>query len=61
VSKDHVRIHLNHRPFQSISELVKRLKAITSRKIQQEFPEFLKKKGFVRHFLTIGLVRWRDF
>ena len=57
VSKDHVHMHVNHRPSQSVSELVKRLKGRTSRKIQQEFPE-LKKRYWARHFWAIGFGCW---
>ena len=57
VSKDHVHMHVNNRPSQSVSELVKRLKGRTSRKIQQEFPE-LKKRYWGRHFWAIGFGCW---
>ena len=53
VSKDHVHMHVEYRPSQSISELVRRLKGRSSRKIQQEFPE-LKKRYWGRHFWAIG-------
>ncbi|MFC2111557.1 IS200/IS605 family transposase, partial [Bacteroidota bacterium] len=43
VSKDHVHIHINYRPSQSVSDLVKKLKGRSSRKLQQEFPELGKK------------------
>ena len=49
VSKEHVHIHLEYRPSQDISSLVKKLKGRSSRKLQQEFPE-LKKKYLGRHF-----------
>ena len=35
ISKDHVHMHISYRPSQSISELVKRMKGRTSRKLQQ--------------------------
>ena len=39
ISKDHVHMHLEYRPSQSVSDLVKKLKGRSSRKLQQEFPE----------------------
>ncbi|MFT7248061.1 MAG: putative transposase [Arcticibacterium sp.] len=53
VSKDHVHMHLEYRPSQSISQLVKLLKGRSSRKLQMEFPE-LKKRYWGRHFWAIG-------
>lgn len=43
VSKDHVHLHLEYRPKSSVSDIVKRLKGRTSRKLQQEFPELGKR------------------
>ena len=43
VSKDHIHMHLEYRPSQDISTIVKRLKGRTSRKIQEEFPVLRKK------------------
>jgi putative transposase len=57
VSKDHVHMHISYRPSQSVSELVKRMKGRTSRKLQQEFPE-LKKRYWGRHFWSIGFGCW---
>ena len=57
VSKDHVHIHVNYRPSQSISDLVKKIKGRTSRKLQQEFPQ-LNKKYWGRHFWAIGFGSW---
>ncbi|MCF6359406.1 MAG: IS200/IS605 family transposase [Cyclobacteriaceae bacterium] len=57
VSKDHVHMHINYRPSQSISDLVKRLKGRSSRKLQEEFPE-LKKQYWGRHFWAIGFGCW---
>ena len=50
VSKDHVHMHIDYRPSLSISELVKKLKGRSSRKLQQEFPE-LKKQVLGASFL----------
>ena len=57
VSSDHVHMHIDYRPSQSISDLVKKLKGRSSRKLQQEFPE-LKKKYWGRHFWSIGFGCW---
>jgi len=57
VSKDHVHMHVEYRPSQSISDLVRRLKGRSSRKLQQEFPE-LGKRYWGRHFWAIGFGCW---
>ena len=57
VSKDHIHMHLEYRPSQSVSSLVKRLKGRSSRKLQQEFPD-LKKRYWGRHFWAIGFGCW---
>ena len=57
VSKDHVHMHLEYLPSQSISQLVKLLKGRSSRKLQMEFPE-LKKRYWGRHFWAIGFGCW---
>jgi len=43
VSKDHVHMHIDYRPSQSICELVRSMKGRSSRKLQKEFPELSKK------------------
>lgn len=57
VSSDHIHMHINYRPSQSISDLVKKFKGRTSRKLQQEFPT-LNKKYWGRHFWAIGFGCW---
>ena len=57
VSKDHVHMHIEYRPSQSMSDLVKRLKGRSSRKLQQEFPE-LGKRYWGQHFWAIGFGCW---
>ena len=49
VSKDHVHMHLEYCPSQSVSEHVRRLKGRSSRKFQQELPE-LGKNYWGRNF-----------
>lgn len=53
VSKDHIHMHIEYSPKQSVSEIVKRLKGNSSRKLQMEFPE-LQKRYWGRHFWAIG-------
>ena len=57
VSGNHIHMHIGYRPSQSISNLVKRLKGRTSRKLQQEFPK-LQKRYWGRHFWAIGFGCW---
>ena len=57
VSKDHIHLHIEYPPKISISNLVKRLKGKTSRKIQKEFPE-LSKKYWGQHFWAVGYGAW---
>jgi putative transposase len=57
VSKDHVHMHLEYRPSQSISHLIKLLKGRSSRELQMEFPE-LKKRYWGRQFWAIGYGCW---
>ena len=57
VSSNHIHMHIEYRPSQDISTIVKKLKGRTSRKIQQEFPE-LRKKYWGRHFWAIGFGCW---
>ena len=57
VSKDHIHMHIEYGPKQSVSNLVKRMKGRTSRILQQEFPS-LKKRYWGRHFWAIGYGAW---
>ena len=57
LSKDHIHMHLEYPPSQSISDLVKRLKGRSSRILQQEFPHF-KKRYWGKHFWAIGYGAW---
>ena len=57
ISKDHVHIHIEYRPSQNISNIVKRLKGRTSRRLQEEYPE-LSKRYWGRHFWAIGYGVW---
>ena len=57
VSQDHIHMHINYLPSQSESDLVKKLKGRSSRKLQQEFPE-LRKRYWGQHFWAIGYGCW---
>ncbi|MCF6181594.1 IS200/IS605 family transposase [Lutibacter sp.] len=57
ISKDHVHLHIEYRPSQKISDIVKRLKGRTSRRLQEEFPA-LNKRYWGRHFWAIGYGVW---
>jgi putative transposase len=57
VSKDHVHIHIEYPPSKSVSDMVKRLKGRTSRRLQEEFPD-LGKRYWGRHFWAIGYGVW---
>ena len=52
VSSDHVHMHVEYPPSLSLSDLVKRLKWRTSRKLQEEYDE-LKRRYRWRHFRAI--------
>ena len=57
VSKDHVHMHIEYEPSKSVSDIVKRLKGRSSRKLQMEFPE-LSKQYWGKHFWAIGYGVW---
>lgn len=57
VSVDHVHMHIEYPPKVSLSSLVKRLKGLTSRKLQQEYP-ILKDRYWGNHFWATGYGVW---
>ncbi len=57
VSKDHVHMHIEYAPSQSISLLVKKLKGRTSHHLQEEYP-VLKKRYWGQHFWAVGYGVW---
>ena len=57
VSKDHIHMHIEYRPSQNVSGIVKKLKGRSSRILQQEFPK-LKKRYWGQHFWAIGYGCW---
>ena len=57
VSKDHVHMLIEYAPSKAVSEIVKRLKGRTSRRLQEEFPE-LRRRYWGKHFWAIGYGAW---
>ena len=57
VSKDHVHIHVSRPPNLSESELVRKIKGRSGRKLLMEFPN-LKKRYWGGHFWAIGYGAW---
>jgi putative transposase len=53
ISKDHVHLYVSYPPKLAVSEMVRRLKGGSSRKIQEEFPQ-LSKQYWGKHFWGIG-------
>ena len=57
VSKEHVHMHIEYPPKKSVSDIVKKLKGQSSRKLQMEFKE-LSKQYWGKHFWAIGYGAW---
>ena len=57
VSKDHIHLHLSYPPKLSVSEIVRRLKGRSSRRLMEEFPH-LRKRYWGKHFWSIGYGSW---
>ena len=57
VSKDHVHMHIEYPTSKSVSDIVKKLKGRTSRKLQMEFKS-LSKQYWGKHFWAIGYGVW---
>ena len=57
VSKDHIHLHLSYPPKLSVSDIAKRLKGRSARKLLQEYPH-LKKRYWGGHFWGIGYDCW---
>ena len=53
ISKDHVHLYISYPPHWSVSDIVKRLRGMTSRKVQQEYAE-LSKRYWGKHFWAVG-------
>lgn len=56
-NKDYVHIHIEYPPRTSVSQLVKRMKGISFRKLQKEFP-YLRHRHLVKHFWAKGHRAW---
>ena len=57
VSSDHIHMHIEYAPKQSVSYLVKQLKGRSSRKLQQEFRK-LSDLYWGKHFCGVGYDVW---
>ena len=57
VSSDHIHMHIEYSPKQSVSYLVKQLKGRSSRKLQQEFRK-LSDLYLGKHFWGVGYGVW---
>lgn len=57
VSKDHVHMHVEYPPKLPVSELVKRMKGRTARRLMDEYPH-LKKRYWGQHFWGTGYGAW---
>lgn len=53
VSKNHVHLYISYPPRLAVSEIVRRLKGRSSKRIQEEFPQ-LSKRYWGKHFWGIG-------
>ncbi len=53
VSKDHMHLYISYPPHWAVSNIVKRLKGMTSRKLQQEYAD-LSKRYWGKHFWAVG-------
>ena len=57
ISSDHVHLHLSYPPKHAVSEIVRRIKGRSARKLLQEYPT-LKKRYRGGHFWGIGYGAW---
>lgn len=57
VSSDHVHLHMSYRPKHSVSEIMRRIKGRSARKLLQEYPT-LRKRYWGGHFWGIGYGAW---
>lgn len=57
VRAEHIHLNIEYLPSKSISDIVKKLKGRSSRRIQEEFPH-ISKKYWGRHFWAIGYGVW---
>lgn len=57
VSKDHVHLHVSYPAKISVSDLMRRVKGRTSKKLMEEFPH-LHKHYWGKHFWSVGYGAW---
>ena len=57
VSGDHVHLHLLYPPKESISEIIRKIKGRTARKLLQEYPQ-IKNRYYGGHLWGIGYGAW---
>ena len=57
VSKDHIHLHVGYGPSLSVSDLVRRLKGRSAKKLMEEFTE-LRRRYYGGHFWGIGYGAW---
>ena len=57
ISSDHVHLHLSYPPKHAVSEIMRRIKGRSARKLLQEYPT-LKKRYRGGHFWGIGYGAW---
>jgi putative transposase len=57
VSTDHVHLHLSYPPKHSVSEIMRRIKGRSARKLLAEYPT-LKQRYWGGHFWGIGYGAW---
>jgi putative transposase len=57
VSKDHIHMHVSYPPSLSLSDLVRRIKGRSGRKLLMEYPK-LKERYWGGHFWAIGYGAW---
>lgn len=57
VSKDHIHLHVSYPSNVAVSDLVRRLKGRSAKKLLEEFPE-LRRRYYGGHFWGIGYGAW---
>ena len=57
VSAEHVHLHLSYPPKHSVSEIMRRIKGRSARRLLQEYPS-LKQRYWGGHFWGIGYGAW---
>ena len=58
ISNDHVHLHVSYPPKESVSNIVRKLKGRSGRKLLDEYKEQLKSTYWGGHFWAIGYGAW---